>query len=57
MFTMVGQALGAAVLTAEALSQYRPDIFFDTVGHAFGYPLARLAVPASPSSCRPSAST
>ena len=43
VFTMVGQALGAAVLTAEALSQYRPDIFFDTVGHAFGYPLARLA--------------
>ena len=43
VFTMVGQALGAAALTAEALSQYRPDIFFDTVGHAFGYPLARLA--------------
>ena len=42
-FTMLGQAFGSAVCTAEALSLYRPDVFFDTTGHAFGYPLARLA--------------
>ena len=48
VFTMVGQALGAAVLTAEALSQYRPDIFFDTVGHAFGYPSRASPGAASP---------
>jgi alpha-1,2-mannosyltransferase len=40
---MLGQAFGSAVCTAEALSLYRPDVFFDTTGHAFGYPLARLA--------------
>ena len=43
VFTMVGQALGSIILTAEALLKYRPDVFFDTVGHAFGYPLVRLA--------------
>ena len=42
-FTMLGQAFGSAVCVAEALSLYRPDVFFDTAGHAFGYPLARLA--------------
>lgn len=42
-FTMLGQAFGSAVCTAEALSLYRPGVFFDTAGHAFGYPLARLA--------------
>lgn len=41
--TLVGQAVGACVLAAEALSMYRPAVFFDTVGHAFAYPLARLA--------------
>ena len=43
VFTMLGQAFGSAVCTAEALALYRPGIFFDTTGHAFGYPLARLA--------------
>ena len=31
------------LLTAEALAAHRPEVFFDTVGYAFGYPLARLA--------------
>ena len=43
VLTMVGQAIGGALLTAEAVTSYRPTVFFDTVGHAFGYPVARLA--------------
>ena len=31
-FTMLGQAFGSAVCVAEALSLYRPDVFFDTAG-------------------------
>ena len=43
VLTMVGQAIGGALLTAEAVTSYRPTVFFDTVGHAFGYPVAKLA--------------
>jgi len=43
VLTMVGQAIGGALLTAEAVTRYRPTVFFDTVGHAFGYPIARIA--------------
>ena len=42
-FTMAFQALGSAILVAEAMHAFRPAVFFDTVGHAFAYPLARLA--------------
>lgn len=43
VLTMVGQAIGSAILTAEAVAAYRPEIFFDTVGYAFGYPVACLS--------------
>ena len=42
-FTMAFQALGSAILVAEAMHAFRPAVFFDTVGHAFGYPVARVA--------------
>lgn len=42
-FTMVGQAIGSVIVTTEALSKYRPFLFFDTTGHAFGYPIVQLA--------------
>ena len=32
VLTMVCQAIGSAVLAAEAVHAYRPEIFFDTVG-------------------------
>ena len=33
---MVCQAIGSAILTVEAITAYRPEVFFDTVGYAFG---------------------
>ncbi|GBF92830.1 GDP-Man:Man(3) c(2)-PP-Dol alpha-1,2-mannosyltransferase [Raphidocelis subcapitata] len=42
-FTMVRQALGAALLGREALSRRAPAVWFDTTGWAFTFPLARLA--------------
>lgn len=38
--TLVGQSLGAMVVAAEALWKFVPDIWLDTVGHAFTYPVA-----------------
>jgi len=40
--TLVGQAVGAARLGAEALRGLVPEVFVDTTGWAFAYPLARL---------------
>ncbi len=40
--TMLGQSLGSIVLAGEALSLHTPDIFFDTTGFAFTYPLAYM---------------
>lgn len=42
-FTLLGQALGSVRLGYEALSNAVPEIFVDTTGWAFTYPLARLA--------------
>eukprot|EP00742_Colponemidia_sp_Colp-10_P003879 GILJ01004131.1.p1 GENE.GILJ01004131.1~~GILJ01004131.1.p1 ORF type:complete len:468 (+),score=60.41 GILJ01004131.1:111-1406(+) len=42
-FTMLGQSLGSMVLCAEALDQFVPHLFIDTMGYAFTFPLARLA--------------
>eukprot|EP00455_Lapot_gusevi_P047834 TRINITY_DN6532_c0_g2_i4.p1 TRINITY_DN6532_c0_g2~~TRINITY_DN6532_c0_g2_i4.p1 ORF type:complete len:496 (-),score=118.00 TRINITY_DN6532_c0_g2_i4:86-1573(-) len=41
-FTLLGQSLGSVVLAVEALLKVTPDIFFDTTGYAFTYPLARV---------------
>jgi hypothetical protein len=42
-FTLIGQSVGSMVLGVEALVRSgRPDVFFDTMGYAFTYPIARL---------------
>jgi alpha-1,2-mannosyltransferase len=40
-FTLLGQSLGSAVLGFEALKKLTPDFYFDTMGYAFTYPLAK----------------
>lgn len=37
--TLIGQAYGSAVLAYEAVSRLVPDIFVDTMGYPFAYPL------------------
>ncbi|KAG0262242.1 asparagine-linked glycosylation protein [Actinomortierella ambigua] len=41
-FTLLGQSLGSIRLAWEALNKVVPDIWFDTMGYAFTYPLARI---------------
>ncbi|KAF9968975.1 asparagine-linked glycosylation protein [Actinomortierella ambigua] len=40
-FTLLGQSLGSIWLAWEALNKVVPDIWFDTMGYAFTYPIAR----------------
>lgn len=40
-FTLLGQSIGSMVLGMEALFKYQPDIFIDTMGYAFTYPIFR----------------
>jgi len=40
-FTMVGQALGGALVALEALTRHTPAVFVDTMGSAWTYPIAR----------------
>ncbi|CAG8439163.1 8868_t:CDS:10 [Acaulospora morrowiae] len=40
-FTLLGQSIGSIILGYEALDKLKPDIFFDTMGYAFTYPLAK----------------
>eukprot|EP01064_Diplonema_japonicum_P028066 TRINITY_DN4233_c0_g2_i5.p1 TRINITY_DN4233_c0_g2~~TRINITY_DN4233_c0_g2_i5.p1 ORF type:complete len:363 (+),score=54.33 TRINITY_DN4233_c0_g2_i5:62-1150(+) len=40
-FTLILQSLGAVPLAWEALTSSPPDVFLDTMGYAFTYPLAR----------------
>jgi len=42
-FTLVGQALGSVRMAFCALKMLRPQVFVDTSGWAFMYPLVRLA--------------
>jgi len=35
-----GQSLGSMILAFEALFLFTPDIFFDTTGYAFSFPVA-----------------
>jgi alpha-1,2-mannosyltransferase len=39
MFTLLGQSIGSLVLGIEAFLKYIPDIYFETTGYAFTYPL------------------
>ncbi|KAK0540631.1 asparagine-linked glycosylation protein [Tilletia horrida] len=47
-FTLLGQSLGAAILGAEAMALLVPDIFIDTMGYAFAYPVVRFFAPGIP---------
>lgn len=40
--TMLGQSLGGAILAKEACEELIPDIFIDTMGYAFSFPVVRL---------------
>jgi len=40
--TLVGQSLGSMIVGAEALSKFCPDIYLDSMGYAFTYPIAWL---------------
>lgn len=41
-FTLIGQAIGTMVLTMEAILRCPPDIWCDTMGFPFGYPLVKI---------------
>ncbi|XP_052872592.1 GDP-Man:Man(3)GlcNAc(2)-PP-Dol alpha-1,2-mannosyltransferase [Anopheles cruzii] len=38
-FTLLGQSLGSIVLAFEALLKLQPDVYVDTMGYAFTYPV------------------
>ncbi|XP_055613036.1 GDP-Man:Man(3)GlcNAc(2)-PP-Dol alpha-1,2-mannosyltransferase isoform X1 [Uranotaenia lowii] len=38
-FTLLGQSLGSMVLALEGLLNLQPDVFIDTMGYAFTYPV------------------
>lgn len=40
-FTLAGQSLGSVLLGLEAFVRFLPDVYFDTMGYAFTYPLFR----------------
>lgn len=46
-FTMLGQSLGSVVLGLEAAFRYPPDVFIDTMGYAFTFPIFKYLVGAS----------
>ncbi|KAI1291756.1 GDP-Man:Man(3)GlcNAc(2)-PP-Dol alpha-1,2-mannosyltransferase [Halotydeus destructor] len=39
VFTLLGQSLGSLILAVEALFKFVPDIYLETMGYAFTYPL------------------
>jgi len=41
-FTMIGQSLGSMVVGMEALLRHRPDVFVDTMGYSFTFPIFRF---------------
>lgn len=38
-FTMLGQSLGSMVLGMDAAFKYPPDVYIDTMGYAFTFPI------------------
>eukprot|EP01134_Creolimax_fragrantissima_P001507 CFRG1507T1 len=42
IFTLLGQSLGSVVLGWEALGKCVPDVYIDTMGYAFTFPLFKL---------------
>lgn len=43
-FTLLGQAIGSMILTAEAVLKCPPDIWCDTMGYPFGYPVVHILI-------------
>ena len=41
MFTLLGQSIGSMLLGFEALVRFVPDIYIDSMGYAFTYPIFR----------------
>ncbi|UJR35544.1 hypothetical protein I4U23_028298 [Adineta vaga] len=41
MFTLLGQSIGSMILGLEAMIRFIPDIYIDSMGYAFTYPLFR----------------
>ncbi|CAF1341078.1 unnamed protein product [Adineta steineri] len=41
MFTLLGQSIGSMILGLEALIRFTPDIYIDSMGYAFTYPIFR----------------
>nr|CAG4651882.1 EOG090X07J8 [Triops cancriformis] len=39
VFTLLGQSLGSMVLSLEAVFKLVPDVYIDTMGYAFSYPM------------------
>ncbi|XP_070493821.1 GDP-Man:Man(3)GlcNAc(2)-PP-Dol alpha-1,2-mannosyltransferase [Chironomus tepperi] len=39
VFTLLGQSIGSMIVGFEALLKFQPDIFMDTMGYAFTYPI------------------
>lgn len=39
VFTLLGQSLGSIILGFEALLKFQPDIYLDTMGYAFTFPV------------------
>lgn len=39
LLTLLGQALGSVMLAAEAIYKFKPDVWIDTMGYPFTYPL------------------
>ncbi|PWN25991.1 UDP-Glycosyltransferase/glycogen phosphorylase [Jaminaea rosea] len=46
--TILGQSFGGAILAKEACEELLPDVFIDTMGYAFAYPVVRLFRPSTP---------
>lgn len=46
-FTMLGQSLGSMVLGMEAALKYPPDVFIDTMGYAFTFPIFKYLASSS----------
>ena len=42
VLTMLGQSLGSLYVVIECLLAFTPDVYCDTTGAAFTYPLARF---------------
>lgn len=43
--SLLSQAIGSAVSVMDAICECPPDIFIDTIGAGFGYPVVKLLCP------------